>query len=158
MLHLRPFTSEDYAMLISWVPTLDDLFFFSGTREPWPITEVDLAERAAREDIHAWTAVLAVDEATPVGHIEFVRTATDAGRFARVLIAPPFRGQGLARILVDCGLAASRDLGMRTVDLNVVIGNEPALRTYAGMGFRLLGVNPDYPTMLQMTRELEAAG
>jgi Acetyltransferases len=155
MLQLRPFTSQDYTTLVSWVPTLDDFYLFSGTRAPWPMIEADLAERAAREYIHAWTAVVTADQATPAGHIEFVRTAADAGRFARVMIAPDFRGLGLARHLIDAGLQAVRRLGIGTVDLNVVIGNEPALRTYAGMGFRRLGVNPDYPTMLQMTRDLE---
>ena len=154
MLQLRPFASRDYATLISWVPTLDDFYLFSGTTTPWPVTETDLAERAAREDIFAWTAVLAADQATPAGHLEFVRTAPDAGRFARVLIAPEFRGRGLARHLVACGLAAARDLGIHTVQLNVVLGNEPALRTYTGMGFRPLGLNPEHPTMLLMTRDL----
>lgn len=156
MLQLQPFTSKDYATLISWVPNLEAFYLFSGTRAPWPVTEIDLAERAAREDVYAWTAVLTADRATPAGHIEFARTAADVGRFARVMIAPDFRGLGLARHLIDAGLQAVRHLGIGTVDLNVVIGNEPALRTYTGMGFRRLGVNPDYPTMLQMTRDIEA--
>lgn len=154
---LRPFTPSDYSALISWLPNEQDFYLFSGTPAGWPVTESALAERAAQEGIHAWTAVLATSHTTPVGHIEFVRTTPDAGRFARVLIDPNFRGQGLARHLTGLGLTAARGLGMRRVDLNVVIGNEPALRTYSAMGFRFLGVNPDYPTMLRMTRSLGAA-
>ena len=157
MLHLRPFTSQDYAPLISWLPTEQDFFLFSGTGETWPVPTTALAERATQKDIHAWTAVLTTEPTTLVGHIEIVRTTPDAGRFARVLIEPNSRGQGMVRHLIGSGLAAARNLSMRRVDLNVVVGNEPALRSYSNMGFQLVGVNPDNPAMLQMTRSLDAA-
>lgn len=152
---LRQFTQKDYETLLSWVPTVEALFLFSGTNEPWPLTEDDLAQRALHPEIFAWTAVTAADPHRDIGHIEIIRTTPTSGRFARVLIEPESRGKGLARELINAGLDSARTLGLDRIDLNVVVGNEPALRTYRRAGFRMLGVNPDHPSMLQMTLNLE---
>ncbi len=148
---LRQFTHKDYQTLISWVPTVEALVLFSGRKVPWPMTEDDLAQRAQLPEIFAWTAVSATDPHRDIGHIEIVRTSPTSGRFARVLIEPESRGNGLARELINAGLDSARTLGLDRVDLNVVIGNEAALRTYRGAGFQMLGVNPEHPSMLQMT-------
>ncbi len=154
LLHLRRFTQGDYPMLISWIPTVEALFLFSGFKTPWPLTEDGLAERAHQSEIFAWSAVSASDPHPQIGHLEIVRTSPTTGRFSRVLIEPESRGKGLARELINAGLDRARALGLDRIDLNVIMGNEPAIRTYTGVGFQMLGVNPEHPTMLQMTLNL----
>jgi RimJ/RimL family protein N-acetyltransferase len=154
LVQLRPFTRSDYPTLISWIPTVNALLLFSGANAPWPLTEHDLAERASHPDILAWTAVLADNPQTDLGHLEIVRTAPTKGRFARVMIEPGSRGKGLARGLIHAGLDSARMLGLDRVDLNVIPGNEPAIRTYRGVGFRMLDVDPEFPSMLRMTLSL----
>ncbi|WP_157962367.1 GNAT family N-acetyltransferase [Homoserinimonas sp. OAct 916] len=151
---LRKFVAQDYAELISWVPTVNDFYLFSGTTEPWPLVEQDLAHRALNKDIRSWTAVLEPDE-KPVGHIELVQTSTEVGRFARVMIEPGSRGRGLARLLVGAGIEAAKGLGLSRIDLNVVTGNDPAMRTYRSLGFRVLEGDPEHPAYLRMTRAID---
>lgn len=155
LVHLRPFIQNDYPVLLSWIPTVEALFPFTGGRMPWPLTGHDLAERAHHPEIFAWTAMSAADPHKDVGHLEIVRTSPTAGRFSRVLIEPRSRGKRLARELINAGLDSARALGLERIDLNVFIGNEPAIRTYSSVGFRMLGVNPEHPSMLQMTLRLD---
>ena len=52
-----------------------------------------------------------------------------------VAVAPQFRGQGLAGLLIDAALTKGRRLGFKTAQLTFVIGNHPAERAYAKAGF-----------------------
>lgn len=151
---LRPFLPTDYREFAGWFPTLDDFYLCSGQVEDWPVTDMGLAKRAARNDVLSWTAVLAVDSSTSVGHIEFVRTDSRTGRFARVLIAPEFRRQGLGKKLIECGISAVRDLGVHRITLNVVKGNEPALNLYISDGFHVLEAKSDRPDSIALTRTI----
>jgi GNAT superfamily N-acetyltransferase len=49
--------------------------------------------------------------------------------------APAHRRAGLARIVLDAAIAAARDAGCRTVWLEVVDSNAPAIALYASAGF-----------------------
>lgn len=151
---LRPFTEDDYRTLISWVPTPEALVLFSGLAVQWPLTERDLAQRAQDPEIFAWTVESATEPHNDLGHLEIVRTTPTTGRIARVIIEPESRGKGLARELINAGLGSALALGLKRIDLNVMVGNEPAIRTYTRIGFHLLGVNPEHPSMLQMTLDL----
>lgn len=58
-----------------------------------------------------------------------------------VFVAPAYRGNGLARRLIDAALThASRDWGVEQVNLCVNTENEPAKALYASLGFETFGV------------------
>ncbi len=58
-------------------------------------------------------------------------------------VAPPSRGQGIARALVEAVLAQEGATpGTRIVQLGVMQPNAPALRLYASCGFRPFGTEP----------------
>lgn len=51
-------------------------------------------------------------------------------------IVPEFRGRGLSRRLVEALIARARGAGLRTLQLEVITQNDPAIRTYARAGFQ----------------------
>jgi GNAT superfamily N-acetyltransferase len=155
LIDLRPFIQSDYSVLLSWIPMVDAPFLFSGSRVPWPLTEYDPAERARHAETLAWTAVSAANPHKDVGHLEIVHNSSTAGRFSRVLIEPGSRGKRLARKLISAGPDTARAFDLYRVDVNVVIGREPAIRTYSSIGFRKTAVKPEHPSMLQMTLNLD---
>ena len=59
-----------------------------------------------------------------------------------VYVEQAFRGQGLARALVEAAIAVARDAGLRFVWLTVAVGNDGARRIYDRMGFRTFGIEP----------------
>jgi [ribosomal protein S18]-alanine N-acetyltransferase len=75
-----------------------------------------------------------------------------------VAIAPPYRGRGYARPLLDTHLRRLAGLGARTVFLEVDEQNTPACRLYRRAGFREVGRRQGYydsgATALVLRRDL----
>lgn len=70
------------------------------------------------------------------------RTRHKASLFG-LCVLPAFRGQGIARALVERVLAQARTTpGTRIVQLKVAQPNTPALRLYESCGFRSYGTEP----------------
>lgn len=62
------------------------------------------------------------------------------GTINGVYVIPAFRRAGLACALLRALLAEARGAGLRTIQLSVTVGNEPARRLYAGLGFETYGI------------------
>lgn len=94
-----------------------------------------------------------------VGHLGGVVAPDDPKltRIFAVYVTPAWRGSGLLPRLVDAVAAWSRAAGRPELMLEVVVGNERALRAYRRLGFVDTGVrvpHPRIPTLtdLQMRR------
>lgn len=130
-----------------------------------------LAEAAARPHTEFAARVAAVAAGDEVA--QFV--AESAGRFighaggvaARdqpgvtvifaVYVTPAWRGTGVLRSLVECVADWSRAAGRPELLLEVVVGNDRAVRAYERLGFTDSGVRMPHPTVptlveLQMRR------
>ncbi|MER3461067.1 MAG: hypothetical protein C4303_08240 [candidate division GAL15 bacterium] len=59
-----------------------------------------------------------------------------------VAVLPEWRGRGVGRCMMTKALAEARRAGHRRVGLYVVEGNEPAVRLYTSLGFRVQHVHP----------------
>ncbi|MBO0681603.1 MAG: GNAT family N-acetyltransferase [Candidatus Dormibacteraeota bacterium] len=80
-----------------------------------------------------------------------------AGLFG-MWVAPGHRGLGVGRRLVDGVLAWATSAGSFAVELDVTVGNLPAVRLYQACGFRDTGERspmPRDPSMLEMRMRLE---
>lgn len=151
---VRPRTTDDLRLVVGWVPDAGALYLFTGPRLHWPLTEFQLSDM---EDHDGFTAWMLVNNQTnnPVGHFDITLQAGTA-RVGRIIIAPELRGRGLARELVGHVIQQASRLGASELTLNVIIGNEPAIRAYERAGF----VSTDEssrPDVRSMTRKLERA-
>jgi len=86
------------------------------------------------------------------------RLAAGEAEILSVAIAPPYRGRGFARPLLDTHLRRLAGLGARTVFLEVGEQNTPACRLYRRAGFREVGRRQGYydsgATALVLRRDL----
>jgi ribosomal protein S18 acetylase RimI-like enzyme len=79
-----------------------------------------------------------------------------------VATLPEFRRRGIVDRLLEEMIEAGRELGFRRAQINIYIGNEPALRAYQKHGFRILDERRDpyfesqigCPGMARLVREL----
>jgi ribosomal protein S18 acetylase RimI-like enzyme len=64
------------------------------------------------------------------------------GHIYGVYVAPPWRGGGLSRALMEGLIAHARTVGLETLILSVTCGNGTAERFYRDLGFRSYGIQP----------------
>lgn len=80
-----------------------------------------------------------VDEA-PAGKAELVLASATlpsrVGYIKRVVVHPDYRGQHIARRLMQAIIAFSREEGISFLDLHVFAQNLPAIRLYESLGFK----------------------
>lgn len=69
-------------------------------------------------------------------------------------VAPPHRGQGLGRALLERALDVARDAGATRVDVGTSEADTAARALYESCGFTNREGGPDGPTMLFYEREL----
>jgi ribosomal protein S18 acetylase RimI-like enzyme len=78
---------------------------------------------------------------------DYMSLRAPAGVLHDVVVDAPYRGRGIARLLVDAALAYLKSRGAPRVVLSTAERNQPAQHLFASMGFRR--------TMIEMTRELD---
>ncbi len=132
VLSIRPRSSEDCHLIVSWVPDAEALYLFAGPRLRWPLSLDQLTLDEHSPEPTAWVVVDAGPE--PIGQFELTMCDGHA-HLGRVLLDPIVRGRGLAHDLVRLAVTRARALGATSIGLNVVTGNRPALRTYERAGF-----------------------
>lgn len=82
--------------------------------------------------------LVALEAGSPVGYAAF-RRAADEAELLRVAVAPEARRRGVARRLVEAGLARLGRDGVAACFLEVRPANRPALALYDRLGFRGTG-------------------
>lgn len=132
MFSLRPRTFADCEEMTRWVPDADSLYLFTGPRLNWPLTSGQLSAMELT-GLSAWMLVEEGDE-TPLGHFDLVLEGQIV-RIGRVIIAPAHRRRGLAHVLINLAIDQAKQLGASEMLLNVISGNEPAIRVYERAGF-----------------------
>lgn len=72
------------------------------------------------------------------------RSNSTVGRIYSLAVHPEFRGQGIARKLLEQAEAEARQRGCRCLSLEVRVDNAGAQQLYASSGFIASGRRPDY--------------
>jgi ribosomal-protein-alanine N-acetyltransferase len=113
-----------------------------GFRHPWS------RELLERELSHAWsTILLAVEDGgrgeSLVGFIVFW-LVHDEVHILNVVTAREARRRGVGRALMDEAAEAGRKRGAVLATLEVRRSNEAALALYRSLGYRQVGVRPNY--------------
>ena len=83
------------------------------------------------------------DPPVVAGFLAFHRVMDEA-ELRNIAVDPSHRQKGIARALMAAGIQAMRDFGVRRLFLEVRASNQPALRLYRAVGFKLLYKRHDY--------------
>lgn len=119
---LRSATPND----VDGIATIERLAF----SDPWPAS----AFRELIEQSHARVVVAHDREHTVRGYCVLLHVL-DEGEIANIAVALDARKQGIAARLLDDALNAARQMGLRTVYLEVRVSNDPARMLYDSRGF-----------------------
>lgn len=131
-LSFRRATAEDVARVVE--------IERDGFKHPWS------RELIERELQHAWSHVLVAEEGDGgpvVGYIVFW-IVHDEVHVLNVATALEARRRGCGRALMEAAEAEGRRRGARLSTLEVRRSNLPALRLYLALGYRQVGVRPNY--------------
>ena len=88
-------------------------------------------------------AAILADEAVERGFL-LLRFAADEGEVLNLAVIAEARRQGLARALIDGGIALARGLSIERLFLEVAVDNAPALALYRSLGFENAGSRRGY--------------
>ena len=138
-LRLAPFDTTHFATLLSWFATEAELVQWAGPFVRPPLDADKLAAMLAegRTDPPGRLCWSGLDGDDVVAHAQVVLDhASGVARLARVAVAPPRRGQGLATPFLRKVLARTWAMPeIVRIELRVRCGNEPARRAYERLGF-----------------------
>lgn len=134
MLLIRAATIADVSLLRKLIQELAEY-----EREPQAVL---LSEDELRRDGFGpdpkFRAILAEQDGQPAGYAVFFTqysTWTGAGLFLEDLfVRPSFRGRGIGKALLGKVAEIARKEGYRTIKLDVLDWNEPAIRFYKSLG------------------------
>ncbi|QSQ26947.1 ribosomal protein S18-alanine N-acetyltransferase [Pyxidicoccus parkwayensis] len=112
-------------------------------KNPWS------AELLQRELQHEWSTILLVEEereacAPLLLGLAIFWIVHDEVHVLNVATAPEHRRRGVARAVMDEVLARGRSRRCTLATLEVRRSNEPALQLYKSLGFRAVGIRPNY--------------
>ena len=132
---IRRMTLED-------LPAVMELEKASFTN-PWSL------ELLKRELGHDWSVIYLLEEPLPEGDklllgICIFWIVHDEVHVLNVATTPAHRGRGVGRALMDATLAEGRARKCSLATLEVRKSNEPAISLYKSLGFRAVGVRPNY--------------
>jgi ribosomal protein S18 acetylase RimI-like enzyme len=131
--------------------------FNSEFSSPTPDAET-LAKRMARFIEHGEAAFLVTgDGPDGLAMIRFRPTLYSEGLDAHLeelYVAPPLRGQGLGRDLLEEAMEIARQEGATRMDLGTSVDDKAARSLYESVGFTDREGDPDGPRMLYYEREL----
>jgi [ribosomal protein S18]-alanine N-acetyltransferase len=132
---IRKMTQEDMPAVIA----LEQ----SSFRNPWS------PELLRRELEHDWSTILLVEEALAGGGQRLLGLAIfwivqDEVHVLNVATAPEHRRRGVGRVVMEEVLARGRHRCCSLATLEVRRSNEAAIGLYKSLGFRSVGVRPNY--------------
>lgn len=135
---LRPVSQADETLLLRWA---NDPATRAASRAHDPVAPADhrrwLKRRLATpDDARLWIGEI---DGVAIGVVRFERRTPTAVEVS-ITAAPDARGRGLARALLEAGLAAARDaFGPVTVLADILPDNEASLRLFTRAGFTPVG-------------------
>ncbi len=138
---LEPFTPRDYATLSSWFGNQRELTQWGGPGVRYPLDHGQLT--AMLPDPPRRLSWMAVQDRDVVGHTQLITIDPAAGvaRLGRIVVAPAWRGRGLAiPMLLSVLDEAFAMAHIDRVDLGVYTTNLGAITTYSRLGFTPRGI------------------
>jgi len=131
-MEFQPFAPAHAGVVAGWARSPEEVLRWCGRPEfPLPGEMVE----AWQEDPEVRSRLLITDS-VPIGYGELWLDAEENDvELARIIVAPPMRGRGLGRALVQALLSEARATGPGDIFMRVHPDNRVALSCYRGAGF-----------------------
>ena len=122
-----------------------------------------VAGLASRPQAFSVLAFAQNDDQMPVGLVNCIEgfstfAAKPLVNIHDVIVLPDWRGQGVAVAMLEAVIQIARDRGACKLTLEVLSGNEKALRAYAKLGFDAYQLDPEAGTAQFLQKWLDADG
>lgn len=131
--------------------------FNAEFEDPTPEVEVLSGYVTRLLELGEMTVLLAGEGPDGISVLRFrlsVWTGEPEAHLQELYVAPPLRGRGIGRALLEASLAAARKAGATGIDLNTGETDRAARALYESLGFTNREGSPDGPSMLFYEREL----
>jgi GNAT superfamily N-acetyltransferase len=120
-----------------------------------------VAGLAARPQAFSVLAFSRDENQTPVGLVNCIEgfstfAAKPLVNIHDVIVLPDWRGQGVAGAMLEAVIQIARDRGACKLTLEVLSGNQKALRAYAKLGFDAYQLDPEAGTAQFLQKWLDA--
>lgn len=109
----------------------------SAYEHPW--SEVNFRDALAA----GYQAQMLMADATVLGYFIAMK-GVDEVHLLNITVAPPYQGQGWARLMLEALAVWARGQGAQWLWLEVRVGNARAIRVYQSRGFRRVGHRKAY--------------
>jgi len=134
-LRIRPMTRDDLPVVLE----IEHRAF----KHPWSPALLE------RELTHEWSTILLAEELQPDGGYQILGFAIvwlvhDELHVLNVATDPPHRRRGVAQAVMAAAVEKARGRKCTLATLEVRRSNEGALTLYKNMGFRPVGIRPNY--------------
>jgi ribosomal protein S18 acetylase RimI-like enzyme len=139
--------------------TVAVLMYDFNTEFEEPIDERRVLERRYREQLESGDVTVLLGGEGPDGFAQLryrgqIYSDAPAAYLEELYVAPPRRGEGLGRALLEAAMEEARERGADTIDLGTSEDDTAARGLYESAGFTNREGKPDGPVMLYYEREL----
>ncbi|MGF2614285.1 ribosomal-protein-alanine N-acetyltransferase [Rossellomorea vietnamensis] len=132
---------SDYTIRLMSVEDLDDIM--EVERESFTIPWTRDAFQNEIETNHFATYIVMEDKGRVIGYCG-VWIIVDEAHITNIAVLPSYRGQGLGDKLLKSMIEIAKEMGARTMTLEVRVSNSPAQSLYRKFGFMDGGIRKNY--------------
>ena len=125
------------------VEDADEIVRIDRTSFSQPWTEQTMREAIEKSQSGEYIALVAELNRTICGFV-IAWNVREEGEIATLAVDEPFRGQGIAKHLLEAALHEATRRGAETMFLEVRPGNVAAQRLYENCGFQKVGLRKNY--------------
>jgi ribosomal protein S18 acetylase RimI-like enzyme len=123
------------------------------------IDEAEILERRYREQLDSGDVTVLLGGEGPDGFAQLryrgqIYSDAPAAYLEELYVAPPKRGEGLGRALLEAAMEEARERGADMLDLGTSEDDTAARKLYESLGFTNREGKPDGPVMHYYEREL----
>jgi len=130
---IRRFTPEDLFDVI----TIEEMVYGSGAYRPLFLRQL--------HDLFPSLIWVAEADQRVVGHLcSAIAEDRETGWIVNAGVLARYRRQGIGQALLQHGVDSLTALGVNRVKITADVSNAPAVKLYRTLGFKQIGVGPDY--------------
>ena len=142
---LEDFLEKDHGQLLQWINSEELNYLWGGPSYTFPLTIEKI--RTHCDNVNVFPFIFRIENSN-AGFIELVRESGSHFRIARVFIAESFRGQGLAKVLIEQTIEkAEKEFDASHLSLAVFEANCVARNCYESAGFQTVGMEAGTRTL-----------